>query len=453
MNELLQSITFKALYFRGNKYGQKDIIQAINVLAKYLENNIKSSSPFIVLATYNHIKTVIAYYAILKAGKIAVILDPESKTVEMAEIIEDVDPSAIFFVNNQTTKFNYEEEIIFRTQSKSFIITSDLKDVCTIGYTNAEDGYSKGAMLTEQNLLAEIQAVIQVNRITKNSVICALLPFAHLFGLIQGVLAPTHAGCHNLIKEVNLWQLEAILSDITAYRVTHFYTVPSVYYILSKCDGVDCMLEGVDEFFTGGVKLQEMVYDRFYQKTNKIIREGYGLTECSPAVSFNYDEEKPIIDSVGKALPGVEIKIVNDQGKKCGYDTKGEICVKGDIVFKGYFNHPEATKNVFDQDGWLRTGDYGMMDRQGRVYFRGLKKDMINVSGNNVYPKKLSRLMQLNSNAEEVHISKQQSVLQGETVVARVKLKDNSTEKQTAYKRWCEKNINNTLLPKQWIFE
>ncbi len=105
------------------------------------------------MATYSHIKSVIAYYAILKAGKIPAIMDPGSKSIELTEIIEEIDPAAILFLNTNEISFHYDEEIIFRKSNPGFIITSDLTDVVTLAFTNAEDGYSKAAMLTEKNLI------------------------------------------------------------------------------------------------------------------------------------------------------------------------------------------------------------------------------------------------------------------------------------------------------------
>ena len=122
------------------------------------------------------------------------------------------------------------------------------------------------------------------------------------------------------------------------------------------------------------------------------------------------------------------------------------------MVFKGYFNNETATNNVL-KDGWLRTGDYGRKDLSGNIYFCGLKKNMINVAGNNVYPLKLERMMGINRNVQQVKISGEESVLQGQIVIAAIRLRDRSPQKQEEFKRWCFENINNIILPKIWNFE
>lgn len=452
MNELLKSLNFKALYFKGKKYDQPTIERAIDDLASYLQKNITSTSPFVLLATYNHIKTVIAYYAILKAGKIVVILDPECKSLEMSETIEDVDPGAIIFLNSTTLQFDYEEEIIFRKANRHFVIHSDLADVCTIAYTNAEDGYSKGAMLTEKNLMTEIQSLSAASKIDQSSVICAMLPFHHLYGLITGILISTHAGGIGLISGLHLAQLNNMVESIHMYQVTHFFSVPSIYYLLCKCEHIDYLSGSVKEFISGGHKLSPFIFEKFFQRTGHKINEGYGLTETSPACTLNYQGGEPVSGSIGIPLSGCVIKVFNENMQECQPNEIGELCIKGDLVFKGYFNHITTTNFNF-QEGWFRTGDMGRKDKQGLLYFTGLKKNMINVAGNNIYPEKLKRLLGYHPNMVKLDLSVEESVLQGHIISATVQLKNPDKNEQEAFKHWCYEHINNVILPKKWNFE
>jgi long-chain acyl-CoA synthetase len=428
------------------------INDAIDHLAQFLSLQIHSGSPFILLAAYNHIKTLIAYYAIIKAGKIPALLDPEHRSIELTEIIADIDPAAIFFLNSSEISFRYEEEIVFRKPTPGFIISSDLVDVCTLAFTNAEDGFSKGAMLTEKNLLSEIHALITTNRLTSSSVTCALLPFSHLYGLVQGLLVPTHAGATGVIIDMDIIRIHEIMRQLRHYQVTHLYTVPSVYYLMSKVPGIDNMVQGILEFYSGGTQLTPFIYESFHKKTNRFIREGYGLTECSPGVGLNYNEEGPVLNSFGKPMPGCDIRILDEENRVCSPDQVGEICIQGNMVFKGYFNHEETTSSIL-KDGWLHSGDYGKKDMKGNVYFCGLKKNMINVAGNNVYPKKLERLLKINKMVTEVKVFHEESLVQGQVVGARLRLHNNSERTQHAVKKWCYENLNNVLLPKIWLFE
>jgi long-chain acyl-CoA synthetase len=448
----LLQLNFRKIIYNGVPYDKQKINEAIEHLAGYLQKNIHSTSPFILLSAYNHIKTLVSYYAILKAGKIAAILDPGSRPIELTEIIEDLDPAAILFLNNNTLNFNYEEELVFRTQNSSFIIDSDLKDVCTIAYTNAEDGYSKGAMLTEKNLLTEIKAVIENNKLNQSSVMLSLLPFNHLFGLVQGILLSTHIGGTAIITELNVLKMSEIIENIYNYQVTHVYSVPSVYYLMGKHPMADQQLKNVKMFVSGGTKLTPFVFDSFFRNTHHKIYEGYGLTESSPACTFNKADEEPKVESVGKPIAGSDIRILDNFNTECKLNEIGEICIKGDLVFSGYFNNRQATETTLI-NGWLHTGDYGKKDAEGFVYFCGLKKNMINVAGNNVYPKKLERMMKINKNVIDIRIKSEESVLQGQIVSAIIKLNDTSTASQQDYKKWCLDNINNAILPKIWYFD
>jgi long-subunit acyl-CoA synthetase (AMP-forming) len=230
------------------------------------------------------------------------------------------------------------------------------------------------------------------------------------------------------------------------------YTVPSLYYLFSKVPGIESLVGGIQEFYSGGTKLTSFIFDSFYKKTHRKIREGYGLTESSPGVALNYHEEGPVAESIGKPLPGCEIEILDDNSKACLPGDIGEICIKGDMVFKGYLNHLETTNAVL-KNGWLHTGDYGRKDLKGNVYFCGLKKDMINVAGHNVYPKNLERKIKINKSVATVKISREESVLQGHVVVANIRLFNASEKAQEELKKWCHENLHNIALPKIWVFE
>ncbi len=449
---LSRMLNFRCIIFKGIRYDKMELNNAIDHLANYIDSNIRSDSPFILMTAYNHIKSVIAYHAILRSGKIAAVLDPEWKSMEVAEVIDDIDPAAILFINNSTTGFNYEEEVIFRSSKKSFIIYSELSGVCTLAYTNAEDGYSKGAMLTEKNLMTEVDAIIKANHLDEHSVSYSLLPFSHLYGLVLGVLVSTHSGGVSVITELNLMKIQDTLDEVMKYKVTHLYSVPSVYYIISKSEGVGYLLRNVKMCVSGGNKLTSFIFENFYAKTNHKIQEGYGLTETSPACTFNFSDDEPNIESVGRPLADSDIRIFDEDQKECAPGLVGEICIKGDLVFKGYFNREETTENAM-RNGWFHTGDSGKIDKDGLIYFCGLKKNMINVAGNKVYPKKLERMMMVNKNAVDVSIYSEESVLQGQIICSRMRLNDNSIKAQEEYKKWCQENINNITLPKRWLFE
>jgi long-chain acyl-CoA synthetase len=451
MKELLSQLNFKHIFFKDRSYPRADILAAIDHLANYLKKNIHSPSPFILFTANNHLKTLVAYFAILKCGKIAVVHDPLAKALDWKEAIDDTDPAAIITIDDAHVPFNYEKEVVFRNGKNGFMISSDLTNVCTIAYTNAEDGFSKGAMITEDNLLSQVSALVKVTGFTSDSVNCALVPFSHLYGFAHGILLPALGGGSGLITEFNLIRINQILQEIYDYKVTQLHSVPSIYYILSKIPNVELRFRKEIKTFSAGIQLPRFIYETFYQKARLKIWEGYGLTECAPGIAVNQDVEEPVIGSFGRAFPGCTIRVKNEKGNECMIDEIGEICVKGTMIFKGYFNHPQATDAVL-KDGWFQTGDFGKKDKDGNFYFCGLKKNMINTAGNKVYPKKLERLLKLHENALEVNVFSEPSLLQGDIIKARIKLQNTAKKKQEELKRWCQENINNSLLPKIYEF-
>jgi long-chain acyl-CoA synthetase len=199
-----------------------------------------------------------------------------------------------------------------------------------------------------KNLLSEIQALIWSNKLRKDSITCALLPYSHLYGLAQGILVPTHAGSTGIIADIDILRMHELVNTIQRYKVTHLYTIPSLYYLFSKVPGIETAVKSVEEFYSGGTQLTPFIYNSFYKKTNRKIREGYGLTESSPGVALDYSWDEPVLDSIGKALPGCEIKILDEDSNNCFPVILGNLC-KGDMVFKAA-NHAKTTHAVL-KDG------------------------------------------------------------------------------------------------------
>ena len=303
MIENLNQLKFKNIYYQNNIFELNIINQHINKLTKYLQKNIKSDSPFVFLFAHNHIKSAIAYFAILKAGKIAVLIDPKSKGFQFNEILEDTNPAAIIKINSNTLYFKYEQEIQFTLNNPDFNIHSDLKNVCTIVYTNAEDGYYKGAMITQQNLLSMINTYSKLDNITKKETVCSLLPFSHLFGLVFGLLIPALSGASILICELNIFNSPGILQEIQDTSTSMLYSVPSFYYIFSKTPHIKTLTTNTHYFGSGGIKLPVHIYKKFTTVTGKEIREGYGLTETSPCCTCHPIDIDVNIDSIGKTMP------------------------------------------------------------------------------------------------------------------------------------------------------
>ena len=428
------------VYFRNKVYGPDEILAGINSVAKYLGDNLVSKSPFIYLFATNHVKTVCAYFGIIKAHKICVLMDPKIGRLELAEKLLDTPPAACIRIISETESFDFSREFEIREQPWKDG-EEDLSDVCTMIYTAADDGYAKAAMLTHENILSNARGIIDWDKVSGATISCALIAYNHLFALQTGVIAPMldHGGI--FIEEVGDWKtLSSLAENISRVKVTNFYSVPVVYFLLSKVAGIKKKIESIEYFVSGGYKLSETIYQRFLKHSGREINEGYGLTEASPICSCHQRGAPINIKSVGTPFYDCEIAIKQNGNFQTQNNQEGEICVRGANLMKGYYHFPEVTRKVLN-DGWLSTGDLGYKDKDNLIYLTGAIKRMINYGGKKVYPSEVERFIGKNQNVVESKIYGKENKLYCQAVYARIRLKENNHEARKNFTGWCSENI------------
>ncbi len=280
-----------------------------------------------------------------------------------------------------------------------------------------------------------------------------MLPFHHLFGIQNGLLSPAVGGGSILIADISdIRKLSSIVDDILLHGVSHVYSVPLVYYLLSKSSRMHEVCRQAFQLITGGYKLSGSLRDRFEKKFSTHLYEGYGLTEAAPVCTSQSRSRPFAADSIGPALLDYQVGILDDAGRELPLNEKGEICIRGDNVMKGYFNRPDATE-VALRGGWLHTGDWGKRDETGNIYFLGLIKKMYNVAGNKVYPEEVRRLMLRNGNVAGVELESNYDPLTGDRITAKIRLKDNADGAGQEFSRWCAKAIGPHKIPQTISFE
>jgi len=263
-------------------------------------------------------------------------------------------------------------------------------DVVALQYTGGTTGVSKGAMLTHANMLANVDQVLAMGRSHMGEDECVLtaLPLYHIFAFTSNLLCFMDIGGRNIL--------------IPSPRPVQNLQRAIENYPITWITGVNTLFNGLmnEEWFTafpprqlkaaiaGGTALHHAVAQRWQKITNTRIAEGFGLTECSPVVSFNPLSGTAKADSIGIPVPGTEVRLVNDDGELVPAGEAGELIVRGPQTMLGYWNRPEETANVI-KDGWLYTGDVAVMDEQGYFKIVDRKKDLVLVSGFNVYPNEI----------------------------------------------------------------
>lgn len=288
-------------------------------------------------------------------------------------------------------------EILKYKNDEKIDINLDENTIAFIQYTGGTTGLAKGAMLTHKNIISNL---IQINlwlnkyRSIEDEIILAPLPLYHIFALMIHCFVFLETGANNVIitnpKDSNF------LIDLLSK--TKFSTIVGVNTffnnLLNNPEFKKIDFSNLQLTLGSGMAVQQVVADKWYNFTGCPITEGYGMTECSPGIMINPISQKLSFNgSIGLPLPLTQACIKDDNGKKLEINEVGEICIKGPQVMEGYWHKPIATKEVIDSDGWLHTGDLGRMDENGFFYIVDRKKDMIIVSGFNVYPNEIEEVL------------------------------------------------------------
>ncbi|MEP4101918.1 AMP-binding protein, partial [Paraglaciecola sp.] len=265
------------------------------------------------------------------------------------------------------------------------------KDLAFLQYTGGTTGVSKGAMLTHRNAVANLEQVASILAPVvvpgKENVVTAL-PLYHIFALQANCLAFIKFGCPNLLI-TNPRDMPAFVKALSKYPFTIITGVNTLFNGLLNTAGFsDIDFTNVKISLAGGAAVQKSVAERWKATTGHVLLEGYGLTECSPVVTVNHPSLKTYKGSIGMPVPSTDIKLVDDEGIEVAPGESGEMLVKGPQVMSGYLNREEATNDII-KDGWLATGDIAKCDEDGFFYIVDRKKDMILVSGFNVYPNEI----------------------------------------------------------------
>jgi len=268
-------------------------------------------------------------------------------------------------------------------------IRSEADDIAFLQYTGGTTGVAKGAMLTHRNMVANLQqATAWMSRDLKEGeeTVITPLPLYHIFSLTANCLTFMKYGGHNVLI-TNPRDLAGFVRELKKLQFSAITGVNTLYNSLLNTSGFpDLDFGRLKIALGGGTAVQRAVAERWKAITGRPLIEAYGLTECAPAACINPLSIEAYTGSVGLPIPSTEVSICDSDGKALPFGTVGEICVRGPQVMKGYWNLPEATAEVLSEDGWLRTGDLGTMDERGYVRITDRKKDMILVSGFNVYP-------------------------------------------------------------------
>lgn len=421
----------------------------------------------------------IAYLGILKAGAVAVPMNPLLKAPEIEYHLEDSEAKAfIAWTDFAADAIKGAERLLpdriyisgrdpqetppagAHSFSELLMASADPllhptrpEDTCVIIYTSGTTGRPKGAEITHFNFVMNVVAVGLVINYEPTDVSIAVLPLFHSFGLSSVLNGALFNG--TTVTLVPRFDPGRVLETIQRDRVTIFCGVPTMYFgLLRHPDAAEFDTSSLRICASGGAAMPLEVMREFEQKFRAPILEGYGLSETSPTATWNPDpdDRKPL--SAGKPIWGVEIQIFDDRDQPLppGADHLGEIVIRGHNVMKGYYRQPEATAEAM-RGGWFHTGDIGYLDEEGFLFIVDRKKEMIIRGGLNVYPREVEEAMYGHPAIAEAAVIGVPDQRLGEEVVAFVSLKPGTSTTEQELIDFCKDRMAAYKYPRRIYFE
>ncbi|USK86816.1 AMP-binding protein [Peribacillus asahii] len=324
-------------------------------------------------------------------------------------------------------------------------------DVINMQYTSGTTGFPKGVMLTHSNLVNNGLNIAGCMKLTNEDRLCIPVPFFHCFGCVLGTMACVSVGATMVpIEEFNP---SDVLRTVAAEKCTGLHGVPTMFIAELNLDDFDSydvstLRTGIMAGSNCPIEVMKNVVEKLGMSEITIT---YGQTESSPGITMTRTDD-PIelrVSSVGRALPNVEVKIVDPTtGEEVPSGTQGELCTRGYHVMKGYYKNPEATQEAIDHEGWLHTGDLAVMDGNGYCKITGRLKDMIIRGGENVYPREVEEFLYQHPAILDVQVIGVPDKKYGEVVMAWIILKEGETLTEEEVKEYCKGQISHFKIPR-----
>lgn len=465
-----------AIIFKDQKTSYSEFDQRANQVANALIALGVQPGDRVGLLIHNLPIFMEAYYGILKAGGAVVPMNVLYKPGEVEYILKDSGARALltFGPFAQTALAaaanvpDVRDVIVAAPQampgSRSWAETigtastsapnvAVLPDqVAVFSYTSGTTGRPKGAMLSHRNLLANCEQGMSMPAMSvrPDDVVWIALPLFHIYAMNVGMnLTVMNAGTMVVIDR---FEPASSLEAVQKYRCTVMYGAPPMFVAWSQMPNVrDYDVTSLRFVASGAAALPVKVLETFEALSGVPISEGYGLSEAAPVVTSNAASPKVKPGTVGWPIPGVEVKIIDVAGNEVPRGELGELICRGANIMMGYWHQPEATAEAL-HDGWLHTGDLAMMDEEGYISILDRKKDMINVSGFNVYPREVEETLFRHPAVAEAAVVQYPDPYQGESVMAYVVLKQGATATEQEIIDYCRNEIATFKCPRKVVF-
>ncbi|RZT96800.1 acyl-CoA synthetase (AMP-forming)/AMP-acid ligase II [Ancylomarina subtilis] len=449
---------------RNTSFSQ--IYQQSLKFASYLKDTIGENKN-IILISENSLFSIIAYLAILKSGNVCVPLDPLIEESNLSYIVKTTDAACMvdFRARKSATEdsgfvcFNefdfekiiYQKIIVPGLNGETF----DDSRLALILYTSGSTGIPKGVMLSHRNIIANTHSIIGNLGLSASDIMGVVLPFYYCYGLS---LLHTHLKVGAALVLINNFIfIGSFIEKLKEYKCTGFAGVPSHFQILLKKSQsfLNSEFPHLRYVTQAGGKLHDVFIETFIQAfPNIAFFVMYGQTEATARLSILSAERlNEKMGSIGKAIPGVELRIVDSEGNVLDSGELGEIVAKGDNIMQGYYKDPAGTKEVLKK-GWLYTGDIGMVDEDGYIFLDSRKKEIIKLGGKRISPKEIESVILSVSEVVDCTIEGVADELLGESLKAHIVLNSEAEIEMVKSKilRICSQNLSAYKIPQMISF-
>jgi long-chain acyl-CoA synthetase len=468
---LAKNLERSAFYFGErpavSELGSEVSYAALNALANrvatsLLKSGVKSGDDVGICAP-NSLDWLVFYFGVLKAGAVAVTLSPLLRKDEMELLVGHSRPKMLFTTEekfDQISEFRKSgvteklvckggdltlEELVSSGSPEFEAVDRERTDTAAVLYTGGTTGTPRGVMLSHENINAAIHTVVFNERSTEKDRALCFLPFNHVFGQMHIMNATILSG--GCLEMLPAFDLDKVLDAMEKGRVTKLFAVPTVYVRLLTLEKLKERLGAVRYCLSAAASMAAEIVKQWKERTGLSIYEGYGMTEAAPTVTYNH-YYRHVIGSVGTEVPGVEIQLRDESGNRVGKGEKGEICVRGPNIMKGYLKNPEGTKAAFWEGGWFRSGDVGLFDDDGYLYIVDRIKDMIITGGENVYPREVEETLYRRNEIQECAVVGLPDPEWGERVTAFLVPKAGAEINENVLKSFLKEHISSFKVPK-----
>ena len=379
-----------------------------------------------------------------------IIAQTSIKDVIVATAMELFDPSTSY---RGEQAISFSEALKMGENHPKAEASLSMNDLAVLQYTGGTTGPSKGAMLSHGNLYSAnrfSRQTIILNKPGEPEITIAPLPLYHVFGFTQSVISVVlNGGLSVLIPDPR--NLDFMISQMKAYPFTNMAAVNTLLAGLMRHPEFDSIdFSNITGVISGGTTLVKEIADEWHSRTDSVIYEGYGLSETSSSACCNRPESYEL-GSVGASLNCVEVKTVDDQGNAVPTGERGEVLIRGPHIMQGYWRKPDATAESIDADGWFKTGDIGILQENQHLKIVDRIKDMIIVSGFNVYPNELEAVLYGHPNIVECAVIGVPDASSGEAIKLFVVTNDPQVEEADIIS-FCRAELTSYKVPKQIVF-